>query len=300
MLFENLLDKIGFDNEKKREYFKYQDMIGDKIEVYSKKYMCENMPMSEALENIHKFKSENISEYTIDLVFLLNSTGFLYDEYRKKGISEGIFINTMKDILYKVNECMKFKGIFGTFVVGWFDGFFKLDRLGLGRLQYDICPETEEIKLSKYTINAGDFVLGCHIPSAGPLKHELCMESYAMAYNLFKDRLKDGILPIKCHSWLLYPEYIKVFQKACKNIFKFISDFEIYNLNKQEKFEDAWRIFYTDYDGDTDKLSGETKLQREMREHIKNGGTFGEGQGVILFDGKNVITQNKNGKDIIN
>ncbi len=294
MIYENLLDKIGFDPEIKEVILSYQDMIGREVEVYSKKYMCEKMPMSEVLNIIHQFKNDKLSEYTVDMIFLLNSTGYLYDQYMKMGISEEIFINTMKDILYKVKECIKLKGITGTFTVAWYDGFFRLNRLGLGRLQYDICPApSKKVELIDYTIDENDFSLGCHIPSSGSLSHEICIKSYKMAYEMFKNRLKNGILPIKCTSWLLYPPYVKVFRKASPNIFKFISDFEISEINQQEKFYDAWRIFYAENYENTGDLPDNTKLQREMKKYIDDNGIFGAGSGVILFDGNKIITQNQ-------
>ena len=206
MIAENLLDKIGFCAGLKKEYYKYEKLLAAKLEPYVKAYMSGETSISNALLKIHNMKDENISSYTLDLMFILGCTGFLLEKYREKGIPEDIFTDTMKDIKYKTAECIKVKGIFGTFVADWYDGFFKLGRIALGRLQYDIGLKLEKkIDTCGYTISTEDFVLGCHIPSSGPLKHELCFDSYLLAYDYFKDRIKDGILPNVCGSYRMYP-----------------------------------------------------------------------------------------------
>ena len=291
MIAENLLDKIGFGAEFLEEYQRYEKVLGAKLEPYEKAYMNGEASIVKALLDIHKFKNENLSEYTLDLMFILGCSGFLLEKYKEKGISEDIFIDSMKDIKYKTIECMKVKGVFGTFVADWYDGFFKLNRIALGRLQYDIALKLEkEAEILGYTIGTDDFVLGCHIPSSGPLKHELCLESYRRAYNFFKDRIRDGVLPIVCASWLLYPPYKEVFGES-SNIMDFVRDFEVLKVEESSNFSDAWRVFDTDYDGDAGKLSQKTRLQRSFVQYIMAEKPFGAGYGILLFDGEKVITR---------
>ena len=289
MLSDNLLEKIEFTEEWKELFLKYQGLFGDEIEPYCRAYMSSEITMAEAMEKIRRFESEDVSPYTVDLMFLLNLTGYLWEKYQESGISEEIFINSMKDITYKTKECIDVKGVWGTFVLSWFNGFFKNGRYGLGRLQYDKIPLViDSVTVKGHTFKKGDMVLWCHIPSSGPLTHELCIESYKMAYRIHKDIVKDGVLPIFCGSWFLYPEYIKVFGEE-SNITRFSKDFDIFHVNREETFRDSWRVFGMDCDN-TDALPSKTSMQRKFIEYIKGGGSFGHANGLLLFDGDKVIT----------
>ena len=146
------------------------------------------------------------------------------------------------------------------------------------------------VTVDDFTLNKGDFVLRCHIPSGGPLKPELCRESFQIAYEFFTDRLKDGILPIVCRSWLLYPDYTDVFGEN-SNTVDFAKNFKIISVHETEGFDEAWRVFGVDYEGDVSKLPTDTTLQRNFIEYIKEGKAFGGGTGVLLFDGKEVLTR---------
>ena len=48
-----------------------------------------------------------------------------------------IFINSFLDLKYKLEECKLVKGIRGSFVSGWFGGWFNFSLLALGRLQFE-------------------------------------------------------------------------------------------------------------------------------------------------------------------
>ena len=146
------------------------------------------------------------------------------------------------------------------------------------------------ITFGNYTLKSDDFVLGCHIPSGSPLKHQLCLNSYKLAYEYFKDRIRDGILPVICKSWLLYSPYIDVFGRQ-SNTAQFALDFQIYDTVLHQRFADAWRIFGDDFNGNADELPSDTRIQRSFIEYIKNGGNFGMGCGILLFDGEKVLTQ---------
>ena len=290
MLAENLLKNIGFSQEYIDTYDAFKEKVGDKTEPIAKSYTQGEISLGKALECIHRFETETLCTYTLDLIFLLDCTSYLLEKFRKNGFSDKVFYNTMQDIKYKVDECMNVKVVFGTFVINWYDRFFNSDFIGLGRLQYDITTHKKDsLKVGKYTINDGDFILSCHIPSSGPLTHELCINSYRLAYDLFRDRLSSGILPVHCSSWLLYPPYQAVFGEN-SNTARFAGGFEVYNVIYSDTFDDSWRIFNTEYSGDLSQLPSETYMQRSFIEYIKNGGTFGTGDGYLLFDGENIIT----------
>ncbi|MDD6308015.1 MAG: acyltransferase domain-containing protein [Clostridia bacterium] len=295
MLVNNLMNEIGFTKDEQNKYYEYKNLIGTRMDSYAEDFMRGKLSFNEVLDKVHKFQSCGLHQYTIDLLFVLECTSFLLEKYESNGISKKIFIDAMKDIKYKVEECIRVKNIFGIFVVKWYEKFLDLKRIALGRLQYDISTYNgDAITINNYTIHEGDFVLWCHIPSSGPLNPELCIESFKMAYDFFADKLNNGILPIMCCSWLLYPQYREVFGEK-SNIANFKSNFEIIDVQNKEKFDEMWRVFGVECDSiDINDLPSNTTMQKNFIQYMKKGYSFGVATGFILFDGENVLTKNNN------
>ena len=90
-------------------------------------------------------KKYSTDENTLHFVFLLLSAETLYKRYIKQKISEDVFYDTIKDLKYKLIECIDCKGYNGTFVPHWFEGFYRLERFALGRFQYEYTDTDREI-----------------------------------------------------------------------------------------------------------------------------------------------------------
>lgn len=290
MLAENLFERIGFTDEEICEYKKYKSLIKDKFEALAEETVINNINMLDSCKKAREFLPE-ICDYTVDLMFILECTGYLLQKYRENNIPDEMFYDCMIDIACKMRECDKFKNVFGIFVPEWFVGYFKLKRFAFGRLQYDITIHKKDaIKIGDRRVEYGDLVLYCHIPSTGPLLHEQCMESYKKAYEYFKDKLKDGILAVCCDSWLLMPDYMDMFKECSPNIYRFAKDYEIIGVNYSENFNIGWRIFNVDVnENNIKKLPQSTKLQKGFAKHINKGGKFGSGKGILFFDGVNIL-----------
>ena len=291
MLTDGLLEKIGFTEEQISLYLKFDAEFGSTVEVYSKEAMEDLekfIPCAEKLREILKGKCH---EYTSVLLFLLHCTSFLRENYLSAGYSEELFVDAMKDIRYKLNECQNYKNVFGIFVFNWFKGFFDMTRFALGRLQYDIFDYNDEtVNIGDFKIESGDRIVSCHIPSSGRLTRELCYESYKLAYDFFKTRLKNGILVIRCSSWLFYPAYLEVFGEN-SNTGLFVRDFYLSKILEKEDFNSCWRVFSMDFDGDVSKLPQDTTMQKNFVKYMTKSNKHGGAIGFILFDGKNVLTK---------
>ena len=83
-------------------------------------------------------KEAGIASYTADLLIYLLMTAHLKERYQEKGISEQIWLDSCMDLNWKLHECRKMYGIWGSFVSWWFDGFFEMTRFALGRLQFEL------------------------------------------------------------------------------------------------------------------------------------------------------------------
>ncbi len=292
-MIEKFLNKIGFSEEDIKEYKKYTELAGNEIPVLAKAYMDGIISYADAVEKAH---TANIHEYTADLLFVVECAPHLREKYKKKGVVDTLYIDAMRDIKYKLDECKTSKGVFGIFTVKWFEGYFIMQRMVLGRLQYGVAVyDQEPAVIQGYVVNKGDFILDCHIPSGGPLKPEMCMDSFKQAYEFFKDKLKDGILVITCDSWLLYRKYIGPVFPEESNTAKFAKYFEITEEHSHDKFYECWRVFGKEYDGNPDNLSTDTGMRKRFVEYIKankdNPAPFGGATGIILFDGEKVLTQ---------
>lgn len=294
MIAENLLEKIGFTPKMQEDYRKFRAIADERIFLYAEEYFFGKMTMEEAKEKLDAIEPENMSIYTVYLLFVLECTQWLKEKYLQNGRTEEMFITAMKDILYKERECEKRYGVFGIEAFNWYSGFFSMTRFAATRLQFDKSTRTDEpIKLSNYTVETGDLIFNCHIPSGeGPLTYEKRLASYKDLYNFYKDELKDGILVIHCATWLFYPEYIKSVYSETSNIVDFSKDFEMYDAISRSDFANAWRVFYKDFEGDTSILPQETSLQKAFVKYLEEQPeNHGYGCGVVLFDGEKILTR---------
>lgn len=295
MIAKNLLVEIGFSEEEQREYERYSALVGDSIETIAGAFMRGEKSYDDAMNEACALRSDALHECTAALLFVLSCTGYLEAEYEKRSIPRELFVNMMRDVKYKLDAFAPVVNVFGFRPSNWYEGHLRLTRMAFGRLQYDIMKyEGEPITVRGFGITEGDLLLNCHIPEAGPLLPELCIDSFKQAYDFFGDRLKGGILPITCESWLLYPPHRAVFGEG-SNTVKFIDLFEMTGSKDADGFHDMWRVFGRDLpkDGviDTSELPAETRMQRSFIKYIDNGGSFGEGIGYILFDGEKVLTK---------
>lgn len=230
--------------------------------------------------------------YTMYFVFLLCLTEDLKKQYALFGIDEKYYWDTMCDLKYKLLECMECRGVPGTFVASWFDGFFHMDRIAYGRFQYEICEYTNDKPFTMkngHVVKNGDYFVNFHIPSSGvPLTDEIRYASYKEAYEHVKGLFPDGNVIFGCSSWLLFPKH-KEFLPPHLNILKFMDDFEIVNSEESKDFHDAWRIYGKDAKLPAEKLPKNTSLKKAYAEWLCAGNKTGHAFGLFMFDGEKII-----------
>lgn len=288
MLAEGLLKKIGFTSRMCDEYAQLRT-LETRLDPIAEAYFLGQLTMERALAQAEQ-AAKDYHVYQVNLAFVLCCTGYFQSKLLQIW-PENLYYNAMRDITAKVKECMAYKHIFGLFVVTWFDGWFQATRVAFDRLQFDCRIHSgEPVEQIGYRLEPGDFFLSCHIPSGGPLTPQVRMADYRAVYDRFRDRLKGGILPIVCYSWLLYPELAAVFG-ADSNIGDFCRDYYVFQSDPEKGFPDAWRVFSMDVPDDLSKLPRNTRMQRAFADYLAAGGSFGNGFGVLLFDGETVLTR---------
>ena len=225
-----------------------------------------------------------IHRYTVDMVFLLLSAKPLEYLYLRQGLPMQMYLDSMADLRYKLFECQKMHGKWGTFVTPWFPGFYRLQRYTFGRLEYDVTTSTEEYK---DVLKPGDLMLSCHIPSSGPLLEDAVKDSLRQAYRFFQDKNmlpSNGKLVVRCMSWLLYPPILEKLDDNT-NMKKFYRLFDIVDQGPHEQNHDFWRVFYVPYSEEAlQTVPVRTRLERVLVEHLKSGEKMGAGKGFLVVD----------------
>ncbi len=226
-------------------------------------------------------------KYTVNFVLLLNCTKPLLAKYKKEKIDEEIYWRSVLDLKSKMIECKENYDIWGTFVEGWFKGFYELNRFALGRLQF----ENSDFWCDMYIKNGvelydSDFVVGMHIPSnQGPLTYEARLDAYRRAHAFFKDKFKDPRYGVFCcNSWLLYPDNINILPEK-SNISDFLLDFEPLEIKWTYDFSDQWRVFGVKNNRKPlNELPQDTSMQRAYVEWFRKGKKSGHAYGIVVYD----------------
>ncbi len=231
------------------------------------------------------------------ICFLL-AAPHLREMYIKRGLPLGVYHDTMRDMRYKLMECYKMHGVWGSFVAPWFYGAFVLDRFELGRLQYEFSHHfatKERYTLAGIELIPGETpILNLHIPSSGPLTQDAVEESLSVAYDFMKtyypQYIHDGKMVIECGSWLLFADHEK-FLPENSNIRRFMENFAIVESWYDDGFGDCWRIFNKDWDHDAAALPRNSSLQRAYADWLATGNKAGEAHGIFAYDGEKIIKE---------
>lgn len=289
-----LMDELDLPMEAK-QYFLHLDSVSRKNEktVMRIVSMLTTYYTDFTYENIASDMQRTSDElgatvYSTNMLFFLYAAVILSHRYENK-IPHDIFINTMADLRCKMLECYRLHKVWGAFTPTWYDRFYKMERFGLGRLQYEpVSFPMDSYVYRGHCVEKGSTVYNMHIPSMGPLTRELRMDSYRQAYAFFRDTLQDGILVCVCTSWLLFAEH-EAFLPCRSNILDFMHDFTILKSWRTEKFPDSWRVFGNASIDDPAHLPRETSLQRAYAEWLSAGNQSGGGYGIFLFDGEKIL-----------
>ena len=293
MLAPRLFEKIGYRPEWILAFHKLYPALKEHLAPLAERIISEHLPVEEAQAQL----AERFSWYpeeTLCLMLLLEASGLLYEQYRKARLPEEMFYDAMRDLTCKTRECERLKGVFGTFVPRWYNGFYHMTRFAFGRLQFDLSSyQGKNVLLAGVNVAHGAFCLQCHIPSLGPLTEQEWMRSLSCAQAFFADRFPEHTLIVTCRSYLLFPSYFPLFAGTAPNITRFASRFWIESTAPQDVFRDAWRVFYQQEGTPPEKLPAETALQRAFIRYMQTSEYFGEGVGVLVYQNKTILTKNQ-------
>lgn len=190
-----------------------------------------------------------------------------YQWYREKGISEAIFTATMGCFTRFIEECRQITGRYAFDREWWTARQVSGSLFRIGELEYEMISGNSGAAIS------------IHIPSDSILTEAKCDSSLEAAKAFFAEifpMYKDA--EYSCHSWLLAPE-LKDLLPGDSRILAFQRRFQIHRVDYQGNDYLEW-VFKT-RDGKIDDFPEDTLLQRNMKQHLKNGGKIGTGLGRL-------------------
>ena len=249
------------------------------IGMYERDYNCDfELIISLAQEVAQRL---DMHTYTAELLVFICLSRHLKELYDKQGIDPSIFHNSMLDLKYKLDECKTVKGIVGSFVAWWFPRFFNLERVALGRLQFEVDSFGHYYERNGHILTPDSKAINVHIPrTLTHLTSKSCDEAFKMAKEYFKGEVSEPC-PFICHSWMLYSGNKDILPEDT-NVRKFMSRFDLFDHADDPNLEDLWRIFDTD-EKDPNKLPTDSRMRKAYVDHLKNGGQIGWGHGVFFL-----------------
>ena len=298
---KKVMDKVEFPEEAKACFNRIFDRIRKEADLRKEYYALLNeylykepdMKLGDSLDKVTKLAVEyGENQYTMHMAFILSCTPRMYELYEEEGIDEEIYWEGLLDLRAKLLECMECKGVPGTFVGGWFNGWFRLTRFALGRFQYEPISynfgKAVELPCGE-TLLPGNPIANMHIPSTGvPLTDEVRNASYKKAYDFLSKRFKTNKVFLCCSSWLLFGKHTE-FLPENSNILKFMGDFHLTTSVEKETFGDCWRLFGKYAEGEVKDLPENNSLRRAYKKWLLDGKKTGSGWGCMLIeDGVNV------------
>ena len=232
-------------------------------------------------------KADGLPWQPSQMIYYLFLMRHLEDKYEKLGYDKDIYYHSILDMKWKMFECRECDGIWGSNVGGWDVSFYIPTLFGIGRLEFEIEKMGVDCEVGGRKISKDDTVVNIHIPSAGPLLPELCLDAFKGAHKFFADKFKDGITVFHVESWLVYPGH-REFLPETSNILKFMDFFKIVSSYEEEP-NASWRIFGHHCGKPFSELPTDTGLRRAYVGRLLRGEPVGGGIGAFLFDGENII-----------
>lgn len=213
-----------------------------------------------------------------------------YAEYKAVGITDGIILDTFRDVSLRANLYHKQNGKIGISKddVIWFRHVMNVHIFKIGVLQYQIFnmiyldeetigePYMVFTQEQKLALPNGAPVINCHIQKGANISATLVNESIDQAKVFFKDCFPSiECKAFLCYSWLLYPPMLNMLSEN-SNIKQFAKCFSI--IGECNDSEQAKENLF-DY-GKHNPPCKPTTLQRMAKD---DNAILGYGCGVIML-----------------
>ena len=134
-------------------------------------------------------------------------------------------------------------------------------------------------------VEKDDLALSVHIPASGPLEPEACLESYRKAAAFFLRHFSDyAYRALTCASWLLDVQ-LERYLPPTSNIVRFLRDFYLFPVPGTSDSQTIERVFgFNVTTLDLSAAPQDTPVRRAVVGHMRNGGRWRQGGGVIFAE----------------
>ena len=267
MNIEELCEKIGLLEDTKKRL----DEFSADFNFAPLKELIEGLAVPEKSEECYKALTEALGDDPLGMKILacyLRGALVTFENYKKAGIDEGVFVDTMKCFTRFINEDIERedKPSFGR--AFWSYRHLNCTLLRIGTLEYELIVRNGERKIS------------VHIPSDADLSPSALDFSFDAAEKLIGDKFPDyAEAPVICESWLMAPVLHKLLPEGSK-ILGFQNRFEIVRENAPSKNALVY-IFHRANIGDYKDLPESTSLQRAVKKFLLGGGGIGSAYAVL-------------------
>ncbi|MBE5734130.1 MAG: hypothetical protein E7347_03655 [Clostridiales bacterium] len=289
---KQLLSDLCFPEKAKQNVISYYNKINeccskDLEEIISKYEQNYDMPWSEFEVIFAKMKEiakkTGLHEFSVGLVYYLLLSEPLKQVYIKKGVSLDIWKTSVMDLKYKLDEAEIMNGVCGVIKFSWPVQFFRFEKFGIGKLQFEVIPFRHEFNLNGIELKPNSKVINVHIPKTGePLDRESMLDAYKRAKEFFANVKYGDKTVFVCESWMLSEKNKQIF-KPESNLFKFINDYTIVESGDYSDYQETWRIFDTTDLSDLEKLPQKTSVQRAYLDIMRKGEKTGWAYGAFVF-----------------
>lgn len=203
-----------------------------------------------------------------------------YEKYKKIGIDDEIFYDTMAIFTRSVLENEKNTGTAFFNIEGWTYRQINMNIFRIGLLEYELYNADSDIYIDgNIVIKKGEEILSIHIPSDVIITREELDESYSHArifMSKYFPKYKDS--KFVCYTWLLSTDLNNLLP-ATSRLSLFRDDYTIIGTSEDESYH-TW--LFGNKEEDPSKYIEKTSLQLAVKNHLICGGKIRNSTGVIL------------------
>ncbi|MBQ9985296.1 MAG: DUF5596 domain-containing protein [Oscillospiraceae bacterium] len=268
--------KSFFDIHKKLEDAEFEGIMDKAFKEYDngdKAFEAFMLPLVEKLG----YPIEVLTTY-----FYVRISERTFDEYKRRGISENVFYDTMNEIAISSRLGFDRHDVYGIPQAPerpWDRLFLDCKLFRFERLQFEVFKAPVDTEIDGHKISKGEICINTHIQGYSPLREEDCEKSYALAREFFKKYFGIDTCVFFCVSWLLHP-WLRESLSENSGIVKFQSKFKILEVTEMPQ-EVVQYVFFKKFD-DPNLYPEDTTLRRLVKQRLIDSAPMGIALGVRL------------------
>ncbi len=260
MTLEKICKMISLPDEVTKEVMVYCDTNKSVIDTELRKRLLKRNLWEDAIEELKRRIGEDPYGFYI-LSELLGMACDSYDEYKKRGIGDDIFTDTMKFCTRFINQHKEVHGHYAFVWAWWFPRQLAVLEFRVGELEYE------------FVTNENERFIGIHIPGDARMDAINIQKSFE-DYQHFLEKYYPEWLNADwyCESWMMSPMLEKLLDDE-SNILQFNRLFEVESVDYDSLGALDW--VYPGEEKVFENLSENTLLQRKMKQFLLEGGKVG-------------------------